>query len=140
MKFFIGMWDLIKNPTKIKLFLIIAGFGIDIFIYSEFYQWKHGNTLLGLIISTLPTIIILSLMGDVSEVEKPKIIESRKENNLPMIINDRPHRHNMYGKRKPQLQLQAPIPEYIVVEQRKETVDSITTTRKLTYYGGKYNV
>jgi hypothetical protein len=136
MKFYRGLVDCISKPTKTKIIFTIIGVGSGIWFYSKFYQWKHGNhSLFGIIISTIPTIIILSLMGDVSEVEKPQIIENRKENNLPMII-DKPHRHNMY---KEERKVQSMIPERIEFIECRETQDETITRIKRIYYGGNYN-
>lgn len=124
MKFYRGLVDLISRPTKTKIFLIATGIGSGIFIYSKVFEYKHDNhSLLGIIISTVPTIIILSLMGDVGETKKQEVIEARKENNLPMII-DKPHRHNMYSNIKP-TQSTTPTPKMI------ESTEIIESDRKI---------
>lgn len=133
MKIFRGLVDLISKPTKTKIFLIAIGIVSGIWIYSKVYQYKNENhSLMGIIISSIPLIIILSLMGDVSEVKKPEVVEARKENSLPILVNHKPHIHNMY-KEKRQL------PTMIEVMESRETKDEIISRRKRIYYGGNYN-
>jgi hypothetical protein len=137
MKFYRGLVDLISKPTIAKVITVALGIGSGIWIYSKCYGLKHGNhTLLGLIGSSVPLLLILSIMGDVSEVEKPEIINSSKENNLPMIIDNKPHRHNMYKEEK---QVDSIIPEMVEFLECKETKDEVITRRKRIYYGGSYN-
>lgn len=136
MKIYRGLVDLISKPTKTKAFLITSGIASGIFIYSKVYQYKHDNhSLLGIIISAVPTIIILSLMGDVGETKKPEMVNSRKENTLPVII-DKPHRHNMYNNVKPVEHLPIMVESMEIIENDME----LRRIRKRVYYqGGNYS-
>ena len=133
MKFYRGIVDLISKPTKTKIFLILVGIGSGIWIYSKFYQYKHGNhSLLGIIISAVPLLIILSLMGDVNG-EKQQMVSKTNENSLPMIISEKPHIHNMYDNRKEYLPTQ-PTPIMIEDMEIEETCNSTLKRIRRVYF------
>lgn len=134
MKAYRGIVDIISRPTKTKIFLIAIGIVSGILIYQKIYQYKHNNhSMLGIIISLIPMILILSLMGDARE--EKQVVSKTNQNTLPAIINNnsKPHIHDMYENRQQYFPTK-PMPKMIEDMEIEETCNSTVKRIRRIYY------